>query len=51
MFIDLHPIYECSKCKAIIDENSIVITKTDMLYIKQCPVCGCESLYLIKLED
>lgn len=44
--IDLHPIYECSSCTAIVDEKDIVIT----LHIRHCPVCGNESLVLIKLS-
>ena len=45
--IDLHPIYECSSCKAIIDEKDVVVT----LHISHCPVCGCETLNLLKIED
>ena len=48
--IDLHPIYECSSCKAIVDEKDIVITKVDMLCIKHCPVCGNDNLKPIKLS-
>lgn len=53
MFIDLHPIYECNNtdCKAIVDENDIKITKTDEVHIRHCPVCGCETLTLFKLEE
>lgn len=44
---NIHRVYECSSCKAILDEKDIVIT----LDIKHCPVCGCETLNLLKLED
>ena len=47
MYIDLHPIYECGSCKAIIDEMNIVKT----LHIKHSPVCGCCDLLLLKIED
>ena len=47
MFIDLHPIYECSNCKAIIDKKDVVVT----LHIRHCPVCGCCDLIEIKLDS
>lgn len=50
MFIDLHRIYECNSCKAILDEEDIDVIKTDLLCTYRCPICGNESLVLIKLS-
>lgn len=51
MIIDLQPVYKCSSCKAIIDEKELVRINTDIINISRCPVCGCEFLVLLKLED
>jgi len=51
VIIKLKPVYECSHCKAIIDESDIEITVTELSRIKHCPVCGNDDLMLLKLED
>lgn len=48
MIIELDPVYQCNKCNSIIDNSEILITKTDDFTIKQCPVCGCYDLVLVK---
>jgi len=48
--IDLQPVFECSHCKAILDEAEIEVTVTIESRIKHCPVCGCCDLVVLKIE-
>ena len=53
MYIDLHPIYECGSCKAIIDEIGFEYNKgtvREMFFIKMLQNSG-EKVFYSKIGD